>query len=270
MTKKFLNLACGDYFISSEYWVNVDWAPKSREVNQANLLGRIPFDDNSFDFIYCSHFLEHLSIKDVSNFLTECSRVLKNNGRARFVLPDFENIAREYIHNIDNNLLKFAEFNIIEMIDQCVRKKSGGELIEWYKSASGNSELSNYINKRTGYKFTQNSKSPYQIVNRLQNLTIKKVYFKIQSKIINAVVKLFPKWYRNNHISYTATGEKHLWVHDFNSIQQILLKSGFNHIVKLDAFTSLESEFPVMPLDVDLNGLPVKGAESMYVEALKN
>jgi predicted SAM-dependent methyltransferase len=269
MNKKFLNLACGDYFIESENWVNLDWAPKSRKVIQANLLGRIPFEDNSFDFLYCSHFLEHIPKKDVLNFLTECNRVLKSNGRARFVLPDFENIAREYVHNIDNNLLKFAEFNIVEMIDQCVRKESGGELIKWYKNSLNDPQLSRYINKRTGYKINQNPKNRNRTLNKIQNLTFKKIYYIIQIKTIEAIIKVFPKWYRDNHVSTTATGEKHLWVHDFNSVQEALLQSGYHSVVKLNAFTSLELDFPVVPLDVDLEGSPIKGAESMYIEALK-
>jgi ubiquinone/menaquinone biosynthesis C-methylase UbiE len=269
MSKKFLNLACGDYFIVSESWVNLDWAPKSKKVIQANLLDKIPFEDNSFDFIYCSHFLEHISKKDILNFLTECNRVLKSNGRARFVLPDFENIAREYVYNMDNNFLKFAEFNILEMIDQCVRKESGGELNQWYKNSFSDPELSRYISKRTGYKLIQNPKNKYQILKKFQNLTLKKIYFTIQFKTIKAIIKLFPKWYRDNYVSTTATGEKHLWVHDFHSVQQILLQSGFDSVIKLNAFTSLELDFPVVPLDVDLEGLPIKGAESMYIEALK-
>jgi predicted SAM-dependent methyltransferase len=269
MSKKFLNLACGDYFIVSESWVNLDWAPKSKKVIQANLLDRLPFEDYSFDFIYCSHFLEHISKKDVLKFLTECNRVLKSNGRVRFVLPDFENIAREYVNNIDNDFLKFAEFNIIEMIDQCVRKESGGELKQWYKNSIGDPELSRYINTRTGYKSNQNPRNKYQILNKFQNLTFKKVYFLIQLKAINAIVKLFPKWYRDSYFSTTAIGEKHLWVHDFNSVRQVLLQSSFNRVIRLDAFTSQELDFPVVPLDVDLEGFPIKGAESMYIEASK-
>jgi len=268
-SKKYLNLACGDYFISSETWINLDWAPKSKKVKQANLLESLPFDDNTFDFVYCSHFLEHISRKDLVNFLSECNRVLKSNGRARFVLPDFENIAREYIRNIDNNFLKFAEFNIIEMIDQCVRKESGGELNEWYKNSFDDTELGLYIRLRTGFKNNQNRKKAKEFARKFRNLTIKKIYFKIQLKAINTNVKLFPKWYRDNHISMTATGERHLWVHDYNSIRQSLLSTGFHDVCKLDAFTSMESDFPVMPLDVSSDGLPIKGAESMYIEALK-
>ena len=177
-SKKYLNLACGDYFISSETWINLDWAPKSKKVKQANLLESLPFDDNTFDFVYCSHFLEHISRKDLVNFLSECNRVLKSNGRARFVLPDFENIAREYIRNIDNNFLKFAEFNIIEMIDQCVRKESGGELNEWYKNSFDDTELGLYIRLRTGFKNNQNRKKAKEFARKFRNLTIKKIYFR--------------------------------------------------------------------------------------------
>ena len=154
MNKKFLNLACGDYFIDSNEWVNIDWAPKSSKVKQANLLKKLPFRNETFDLVYCSHFIEHISVENLIHFINECNRVLKTGGRIRLVLPDLENIAREYISNLDKNFQIFAEFNVVEMIDQCVRKKSGGELIKWYKNSRTNPELMEYVNKRTGYLFT--------------------------------------------------------------------------------------------------------------------
>ncbi|KKK94234.1 hypothetical protein LCGC14_2684900 [marine sediment metagenome] len=42
--------------------------------------GRIPLDDKSVDYIYCSHMIEHLYFMDVYNLLKEFDRVLKSRG----------------------------------------------------------------------------------------------------------------------------------------------------------------------------------------------
>ena len=269
MSKKFLNLACGDYFVDSSEWVNIDWAPKSNKVKQANLLLELPFPNETFDFVYCSHFIEHISLENLHNFINECNRVLKTAGRIRLVLPDLENIAREYISNIDKNLQIFAEFNVVEMIDQCVRKKSGGELIKWYKNSPTNPELMAYVTKRTGYTLSPKISRKNNFLSRVRNLTWKSASIKAQRIYIEILLFMLPKWYQENHVSRTATGEQHVWMHDFNSLQKLLSSSGFTSICKLDAFNSQEIGFAVFPLDVDSFGNSRKGEESMYVEAVK-
>jgi len=270
VSRKFLNLACGDFFIESSQWENIDWAPKNSEVKQANLLKRLPFSNDTFDFIYCSHFVEHIQINSIHSFIIECSRVLKENGRIRLVLPDFENIAREYISNIDKNHIIFAQFNVVEMIDQCVRKESGGELIKWYKNAQVDSDLAQYVSKRTGYSLVSKIQRKNNLFLKIRNSTWRSIYVKAQNEYARYLVKLLPKWYQENHILKTATGENHLWVHDFNSIQKILKDNGFRNICKLDAFHSLDTDFPISPLDVDSLGNSRKGEESMYIEAIIN
>ena len=80
---KFLNLACGENFIINEKWLNFDFI-KREGVNQINLLEKLPLDDQCVDVVYCSHFIEHIPEHMVSSFLTECFRVLKNNGKLIF------------------------------------------------------------------------------------------------------------------------------------------------------------------------------------------
>ena len=50
----------------------------------------IPFPDESIDFIYTSHMLEHLYEENAERLVTECFRTLKRNGRIRIVVPDLE------------------------------------------------------------------------------------------------------------------------------------------------------------------------------------
>jgi len=47
---------------------------------------KIPFPDNTFDYVYSSHLIE--DFEDTTKTLLEMSRVLKNNGNLIIVFPD--------------------------------------------------------------------------------------------------------------------------------------------------------------------------------------
>jgi ubiquinone/menaquinone biosynthesis C-methylase UbiE len=266
---RFLNLACGDIFVTSALWENCDFAPKSKEVKQVNLLDGLPYSDCTFDLAYCSHYIEHIPKNEVLNFLQECNRVLKPGALIRLVLPNFENIAREYIKNIDEGNLVYAEFNIVEMVDQCTRRESGGELTKWYSKTSTDNNLSSYIKSRTGYEINLNRNKPESFLVKFKNLSLIKIKFKSQLVFSQFMTSILPRWFQLNHVSKTATGEKHLWVYDFNSISNILKQAGFSSIIEKDSHNSLNSLFPVFPLDVNADNETRKGAESMYIEAIK-
>lgn len=55
-----------------------------------NLLYGLPFGDCTVDFLYSSHFLEHLSRSAGRALLMECLRVLKPGGVLRIAVPDLE------------------------------------------------------------------------------------------------------------------------------------------------------------------------------------
>lgn len=265
---QFLNIACGDHFILDNKWRNIDFAPKRREIKHVNVLRGLPYKENTFEIVYSSHFVEHIPREEIFNFLVECRRVLKPGGLIRLVLPDFEKIAREYISNIDQGNSLFSEFNIIEMIDQCVRAESGGEMIKWFRQDS-NKSLQSYIKLRTGHNpILDGDKSKY-IYRRLRNLTLIKITLKIQKIYSQILVLLLPKWYVSNNISKAAPGEKHLWMYDFSSLRKILYEADFTSIIEVDSFKSSNPEFPVYPLDIDSSNDPRKGVQSMYIEATK-
>jgi predicted SAM-dependent methyltransferase len=264
----YLNLGCGNIFVNSTDWINFDWAPQDRDVKRANLIKKLPIEDETVDLIYSSHFIEHIPIDELGNFLKECYRILKKGGIIRLVLPDFENIAREYIRNIDKNNLKESQFNIIEMIDQCVRLKSGGALADIYSDTSLDIEFKQYISSRTGYNFNRDK------TNRDRNtffhkLTFSKTLFWLNSKYISFILLLLPRWYKKISIAKTEPGERHFWVHDFNSVSMHLLSSGYNKVYKVNCEYSHFENFPFFPLDVDNEGKVLKGNESMFIEAIK-
>jgi len=56
---------------------------------------KLPFADNSFSYIYCSHVLEHLLTEDIEFLLQEFRRVLKKGGVLRILFPDMMKSLKE-------------------------------------------------------------------------------------------------------------------------------------------------------------------------------
>ncbi|MCH7499202.1 MAG: methyltransferase domain-containing protein [Nitrospinae bacterium] len=56
----------------------------------------IPFIDDSVDFVYSSHFLEHLHREEALYLLNESYRVLKPGGTVRICVPDLAYAIRLY------------------------------------------------------------------------------------------------------------------------------------------------------------------------------
>lgn len=59
-----------------------------------DLRAGLPFPDDSIDFIYAEHVLEHFQVRDVVMLLAECKRVMKRGGVIRVAVPD----ARIYLN----------------------------------------------------------------------------------------------------------------------------------------------------------------------------
>ena len=68
-------------------------------VKRYNVLKGLPYDDCTVDYIYTSHFLEHLTKEEATRVLKECYRVLKKCGIIRIVVPDLKLLAEKYVQN---------------------------------------------------------------------------------------------------------------------------------------------------------------------------
>ena len=67
-----------------------------------NLAKGIPLPDNSVDFLYSSHVIEHIPKHLLNTHLEECYRVLKPDGIYRIVAPDLLVIAKKYSFVAEN------------------------------------------------------------------------------------------------------------------------------------------------------------------------
>jgi predicted SAM-dependent methyltransferase len=85
---KKLHIGCGSHLLPG--WLNSDYFPQHSEVIQVDATGRYPFDDDTFDYIFNEHIIEHLSFDKGQQMLREHWRVLKNNGKIRISTPDLK------------------------------------------------------------------------------------------------------------------------------------------------------------------------------------
>ncbi len=278
MISKFVNIACGGSYILDKQWINLDYQPTHPSIKKANLLGKLPFLDNDCDVVYSSHFLEHIPKSTVPMFLKECHRILKSGGKIRLVLPDLENICQEYLSSREDGKHEQADFCIIDLIDQCVRTKSGGTLGDYYQDLKNNleikSEMVNYLKYRTGEDLDLGIKNKNQAPKRYDLLSkSKKLIPFLQNKLtrlyIHIITALLPSAFREQNVSYSAIGEKHLWMWDFYTLSRELENVGFSNVKRLSFNSSDIPDFSINPLDMTVDDLPRKGYGSMYIEATR-
>ncbi len=71
--------------------------------------------EESCDGVYCSHVLEHLSLKDFRIALTNTRKLLKPGGIFRCVMPDLEYYAKAYLKEMQDENVQ-ASYNFIKSI----------------------------------------------------------------------------------------------------------------------------------------------------------
>ena len=83
------------------------------------------------------------------------------------------------------------------------------------------------------------------------------------------VLQLLPKAFRAQNVSLAAVGECHHWLWDFEQLRAELEVVGFESVMRCTASESRFDGFPFQSLDLDAEGRPRKGAQSMFIEATK-
>ncbi|WP_287601761.1 methyltransferase domain-containing protein [Thiothrix sp.] len=85
---------------------------------QANLNNGIPTKDNSIDYIYTSHFLEHLYPEDAKKLIQDSYRTLKNGGLIRIIVPDLDYAIKLFNEDKKKQALDSYFFNGGSKFDQ--------------------------------------------------------------------------------------------------------------------------------------------------------
>ena len=270
MTK--LNFGCGSRIAKG--WINIDFHPASPEVQQVNLLSRLPFPDNYFDVVYSSHTLEHFSRDVGERILRECFRVMKSGGIIRIVVPDLEKSCREYLRILDavdhsEEARRQYQWIILELLDQLTRTEPSGLIWSFSRQlrAPEDQRMLEYVASRTATSVPAPADSD-SFRNRLRRLSVSKLWDKVVYGYVGAVKRLFPPSLREAIIDNTKIGEKHRWMYDRHGMAELLERCGFGKISLQTAFTSSIPGFAADHLDTEPDGRIYK-PQSLYCEGIK-
>lgn len=85
---KKLHIGCGENVIDD--WLNSDFFPLSDKILQLDATKAFPFSNESLDYIFSEHMIEHISYANGFAMLNECYRTLKNNGKIRISTPNLQ------------------------------------------------------------------------------------------------------------------------------------------------------------------------------------
>ena len=252
---ELLNVGCGKRYHKD--WTNVDITSTSTEVIEHNLFKPWPFADNSFDAVYHSHVLEHFPRSYAPKFLKKCYNALKPEGILRVVIPDFEQLTRRYLELLekalsgDNHAKKCYEWIQLELFDQMVRDRSGGEMLEYMKQNPMPAE--DFVIDRCGSEVVDTLSYFRNPDNSKKNKALNQNENELDVNIIG---------------KFRLSGEVHHWMYDRYSLSALLKEAGFEHIRKCHANESSIKMFNSYFMDIEQDG-SVRHPESLFLEAQK-
>ena len=273
----YLNCGCGQRFHVE--WTNIDSVPRGTSVLVHDLKNGIPFQDQSFEVVYHSHLLEHFAKADADGFLRECFRVLRPQGILRVAVPDLEQIARTYLlalEQADAGSAEWAasyEWMMLELYDQTVRHRSGGEMATYLLQESVPNQT--FIFKRVGYEAMQlierasqkrlnSQKARSKSSRRLCQRMVSWKYWREQ-----LIKRLLGADYKALQIGrFRQNGEIHQWMYDRYSLRVMLERCGFINVTPRSATDSAIPHWAEFQLDADTNGVVYK-PDSLFMEAIK-
>lgn len=293
---QLLNIGCGNTFHNK--WVNIDISPASTEIVACDVTQGLPFSSASFDVSYSSHVLEHLRKAEAALLIEEQRRILKPGGVIRVVVPDLEMITRNYLKYLDQLLGGDAhhvfryDYSLLELFDQTVREKSGGELGQLWESreiedldyviARSGSEVGEFIDKCTKATAETDATMDRRVNGFiLRETSWRTAYRRIRQGVVN-------RWERTKYGLaeilvgmilgskelgafregvFRSSGEIHRVMYDSFSLKRLLTAYGFSEVERRAPNESRIPEFNAYMLDIDGKG--VRKPDSLFMEGTR-
>lgn len=125
-----LHLGCGSNYLDG--WFNTDLYPDSKRTH-INATKRFPFPDNSFDFIFSEHMIEHIPYTGAYNMLSECYRVLKPGGTLRIVTPDMVFLMGLYQNREESINKRYVDWNCDTFIKESAPRHPVSVINNFYR-----------------------------------------------------------------------------------------------------------------------------------------
>ena len=269
-----LNIGCGRQFRAD--WCNIDLIAMNQAVIQHDIRTGLPFPDGTFDAVYHSHVLEHLTPEQGQHLLQECLRVLRPGGRLRVVVPDLERIADLYLTMLqgawdgDRQAQCNYEWITLELLDQLVRDRSGGRMGPYMIQADKTDQ--DFVRSRIGGEME--SCEPHLKIHAgdygrrtVKALPWRERWQHIRQSLARLGVRVLMgrdglRGFEEG--LFRQQGEVHRWMYDRYSLRELCHKTGFVdfHICRADE--SNIDDFANSELD-SADGMTRK-PDSLFVE----
>ncbi len=105
-----LHLGCGRNILNG--WVNTDSKKSLERCEYLDVTKKFPYKDNSVDYIFSEHMIEHISLQDGKFMLEESFRILKNGGKIRISTPDLKFFIELYNDNKTDLQKKYIDYTV--------------------------------------------------------------------------------------------------------------------------------------------------------------
>ena len=275
-----INIGCGYRFHKD--WLNLDLHAHSPGVVACDLTKGVPVKSGDGDAVYAAAVLEHIRPQNVPSFLAECNRVLMKGGVIRLAVPDFEQQVRVYLDTLarmdqgDRSAMSDRDWMILEMLDQSIREKSGGEMLRFLLRE--NIPNTEFILQRIGVEgsdlldqISKNRKSwqesPLDVSNKTQV-----PFGKIGRMLVKWLLKSdnLEKDLQALEIGRfrLLSGEVHQWAYDRYSLEQVFKNAGFSQIARCEHGKSRIPNWESYHLVVSDSGI-IEKPDLLVMEAVK-
>ena len=267
-------------------WTNLKFSllpyPRGRPIRHYDIRRPLPFADDTFDAVYALHIIEHLTPEEASKFVAEVFRVLRPGGILRISTPDLESAVRAYLERLDQctrqrteqDIVKY-DWAVLELLDQMVRDKSGGLMMETVKRGHYDAQ---YAHERYGDVFDEFYRPPSPehteprktLWERIGSKSPRDLPRTIYWKINDVVFAWLQSW-KSNQLDGDPRKmkESNLWTYDRLSVRLLLEAHGFK---KFSVKSHAESDIIGWErYDFDRSNYGNRAIEpSLYVEVRKD
>tara|TARA_Y100000034_G_C6746907_1_gene331771 strand:- start:97 stop:699 length:603 start_codon:yes stop_codon:yes gene_type:complete len=106
-----LHLGCGRNILDG--WINIDInIAKFRGSDKLDVTETFSYDDNSIDYIFSEHLIEHLTYQEGKFMLEECFRILKVDGKIRISTPDLKFLVDLYTEDKTDLQKRYIDYSV--------------------------------------------------------------------------------------------------------------------------------------------------------------
>lgn len=108
-----LHLGCGRNILDG--WINTDYnTAKFGGSEYLDVTKKFPYNNNSVDYIFSEHMIEHITYHEGKFMLEESFRVLKSGGKIRISTPDLKFLIKLYNEDKTELQKRYIEYSFKE------------------------------------------------------------------------------------------------------------------------------------------------------------